>query len=302
MSELESAAQPGAEAVETSPETGVIETAATEEQEAAAVVDGEQEQQDEQDAEEVEFDLGGGQKVKFKANATAKEIAEHAQRAFKDVEANFTRKGQEVAELRKSIEARAQTVAKMESLNGEALQEYSKGMQIRSELDRLNSIDLAPLWQSNPDQARMISDRKSALIGEFNATVAKVTQIEQGMTQAQQAEEARIAAEGEARLEKLHKGFAQKVPEIIDYVASTYGIDKDHAARVWKMDSATASMAYKAMMFDRMQAKVGKPASPAPQAQPVAPMKATGMANASTKDPSKMSMSEYAKWRAAGNG
>jgi hypothetical protein len=82
------------------------------------------------------------------------------------------------------------------------------------------------------------------------------------------------------------------VPEIIDYVAQNYGIDKDHAAKVWRQDPATAEMAYKAMMFDRMQSAGKKPAPVAPKtAAPVTAMKAKGASPASNlnlSDPAVM--------------
>lgn len=300
MSELDATAHEGVDATETETDALAPEATAEEPEEVSdtdeAEPEGDDGEQDEEAVEEVEYDLGGGQKVKVPANATAKEVFDIAQKAFKDLEGNFTRKQQAVAEQAKAIQARAEAVQKLETLNGEALQEYSKGLNLRSELERLNAINLGELWQSNPDQARRISDMKAQLGAEFQATIAKVAQLEAGMTQAQQAEMARIEQEGVATLEKRVKGFTQKVPEIIDYVSSTYGIDKSHAEKVWKMDPATAEMAYKAMMFDRMQTKAAKPATKQ-QAAPVRPMKAAGSAASAVTDPSKMNMEQYAAWR-----
>lgn len=297
MSEHDATAHEGVDATETETDATTPEVAAEEPEEVSDTDEAEPEGDEGgegQTVEEVEYDLGGGQKLKVPANATAAEVFEAAQKAFKDVEANYTRKQQAVAEQAKSIQARAEAVQKLETLNGEALQEYSKGLNLRSELERLNAINLGELWQSNPDQARRISDMKAQLGAEFQATVAKVAQLEAGMTQAQQAEMARIEAEGVAALEKRVKGFSQKVPEIIDYVSSTYGIDKDHAAKVWKMDPATAEMAYKAMMFDRMQTKAAKPATPA-QAKPVTSMKARGNSGQFSSDLNNMPMDQFAK-------
>lgn len=255
--------------------------------------EGDEGEDNEEAEEEVEYDLGGGQKLKVKANATAKEVLETAQKAFKEVEASYTRKSQAVAEQAKSIAARAEAVQKLETLNGEALSEYSKGLQIKAELDRLNAVDLNAVWQSNPDQARMLSDRKAMLASEFNAVVNRVSQIEGTMTQAQQAEMARIESEGEALLEKRIKGFSQKVPEVVKYVSENYGIDAKHAESVWKRDPATAEMAFKAMMYDRMQAKAAKPQPKLSNAKPIAPVK--GAASAKTADPARMTEAQMAR-------
>jgi hypothetical protein len=245
----------------------------------------------EQPPEEIEFDFGGN-KFKVPKGSIPDEIADQLDKFTKGTWSDYTRKSQEVAEVRKSVEARAQAVAKLENINGEVLNAYSKGLQIKAEIEQLRGIDVNALWQSNPDQARRVSDLMAQKSAEFNATVNKVAQLETGLTQAQEAEAARRAQEGEAVLERRIKGFSQRVPEIIDYVAQNYGIDKDHAAKVWRQDPATAEMAYKAMMFDRMQSAGKKPAPVAPKtAAPVTAMKAKGASPASNlnlSDPAVM--------------
>lgn len=241
--------------------------------------------------EEIEFDFGGN-KFKVPKGSIPDEIADQLDKFTKGTWSDYTRKSQEVAEVRKSVEARAQAVAKLESINGEVLNTYSKGLQIKAEIEQLRGIDVDALWQSNPDQARRVSDLMAQKSAEFNATVNKVAQLETGLTQAQEAEAARRAQEGEAVLERRIKGFSQKVPEIIEYVAQSYGIDKDHAAKVWRQDPASAEMAYKAMMFDRMQSAGKKPAPVPPKsAVPVTAMKAKGASPASNlnlSDPAQM--------------
>jgi hypothetical protein len=241
--------------------------------------------------EEIEFDFGGN-KFKVPKGSIPDEIADQLDKFTKGTWSDYTRKSQEVAEVRKSVEARAQAVAKLENLNGEVLSTYSKGLQIKAEIEQLRAIDVNALWQSNPDQARRVSDLMAQKSAEFNATVNQVAQLENGLTQAQEAEAARRATEGEALLERRIKGFSSKIPEIIDYVADSYGIDKSHAAKVWRQDPATAEMAYKAMMFDRMQSAGKKPASVAPKtAAPVTAMKAKGASPASNlnlSDPAVM--------------
>lgn len=282
----------------------VAEEETPETPEADASEEGE-EGEEEAPEEEVEYDFGGGQKVKFKANATAKEVFEHAQKAFKDVEGSYTRKGQEVAELRKSLEAREKVVEKLTALNDEALNTYSRGLSVRQELEQLEQIDVNSLWQSNPDQARRVSDAISAKRAEFQNIVTKVNQLEGHLNQTQQAEIARRMDEGKQVIEKRIPGFATKhLPDVIEYVSTNYGIPKEIAARDWPLNPDTAQMAYKAMMYDRMQAQAKKAAKTpnAPnQPQPIVPMKGKG-GSAVRKDPSKMDMDEYARWRAAGGG
>lgn len=247
----------------------------------------------EEAVEDVEFDFGGN-KFKVKKGAIPDDIAAELDKFTKGTWSDYTKKSQANAEAAKSLQAREQAVEKMASLNGEMLATYSKGLQVKAEIEQLSQVDLSALWQSNPDQARRVSDRLSQQQAELQRIASDVSQKETAFTQAQQAEQARRAAENEALLERRIKGFAQKVPEIVDYVHSQYGIPKEHAASVWKLDPVTAELAHKAMLYDRMQAKAQKPATPA-AATPVKPLPGGKGGRNPTNDLAKMSPREMAR-------
>ena len=239
-------------------------------------VDGEEGAED-PDAE-VEYDLGGGQKVKFKANATAKEVAETAQRAFKEVEANWTRKNQEIAETRKSVEAQERAVEKLATVNGEVLNIYSRGQGVKAELEQLQRIDLNQLWQSNPDQARQVSDRLAAKQAEFQTIVSTLNAKESEAAQETQVEMTRRAGEGRSMLQRQIKDFDKELPDIIEYAVNSLGIPKDAAEKDYALNPAMTLAVRKAMLFDRMQAANKKPTPKPVQAAPVTAMKAQGNA------------------------
>lgn len=246
-------------------------------------------------AEEVEFDFGGN-KFKVAKGSIPDDLAAELDKFTKGTWSDYTRKSQEVAETRKSLEARERAVEKLATVNGEVLNIYSRGQGVKAELEQLQQVDLNRLWQSDPDQARQVSDRLAAKQAEFQNIVSALNAKEAEASQATQAEMARRADEGKQLIERRVKGFTEKVPEVIDYVVKTYGIPKEAAERDWPLNPATAEMAYKAMMFDRMQAANKKPSPKAAPAAPVTPMKAKGNANA-TKDPDKMSPEEWVRWR-----
>lgn len=288
MSDLDSAAQMGAETAEATIEPDVIETPETDETDAEAGATGEEQEI----VEEVEFDFGGN-KLKVPKGAIPEEIAAELDKFTKGTWSDYTKRSQAIAERAKSIEAREAAAEKIVSLNGEALQTYSRGLQIRQELEQLSQIDMNVLWQSNPDQARHVSDLRAQKQAEFNSIVQKVSHHETELTKAQQAELARRSEEGRQVAERMIKGFNEKAPEVMDYVVKEYGLSPEEAA-TWPLNPKTAVMAYKAMQYDRMQAKAGKPQK-APQAQPVPPMKATG-AGTAQQAPANMTPAQMAKY------
>ncbi len=204
-----------------------------------------------------EYDFGG-KKFQVNKDALSDEQAEQFESYGKGLQSDYTKKTQELAEQRKHIEAREQSAEKLLSLQGDTLDIYSKGLAIRQELAQLNEIDLNQLWQSNPDQARQISDAISQKTKEFNATVQQVSAKEGEMAQTKQADRQAKEIEGEKTLNARIPQFTEKVGEVIDYFCKTYGADKKATEAGWRSDPVVTELAYKAMMFDKMKANVKK--------------------------------------------
>ena len=298
MSE-DSTALAGVEAVsdpeETEEATNEVETEGQSETETENQDDSGEGEGEQEEAEEIEFDFGGN-KLKVPKDSIPPEVAEQLDKFTKGTWSDYTRKSQEAAERSKSLEAKEQAVERLFNMNGEVLQTFSRGLAVQNELQQLRNIDLNALWQSDRDQARRVSDLISQKQAELQSIANTVGQKEQELTRAQQAELARRMDEGKQATERMQKGFSQKAPEVVDYVVKSYGMSKEEA-ETWPLNPRMAVMAYKAMLFDRMQTNVKpKPAPKVAQADPVRPMKAKGSATAS-KDPDKMSVDEWMKWR-----
>lgn len=253
--------------------------------------DAEAEDGDEEEAVEMRsFDFGGN-KLEVDASQIPVELADKIDEFSKSTWSDYTRKAQANAETAKSLTAQADAVAKLSALNGDALQTYSEGLQLRSEIEQLGAIDLPALWQSDPDQARRVSDTLGSKQAAFQATLAKVGEQEQALDTAQQAELARRSDEGKASLDKRIKNFTtEHAQSVVDYVVDR-GMAKSDAEQ-WALNPEVTEYAYKAMLYDRMQAKAAKP-KPKP-AKPVKPMKAAGTAT-NKNDPEKMSMRDLQK-------
>lgn len=257
----------------------------------AQLPEGEQPQTDEPVVEEVEYDFGGN-KLKLPKGAVPDELHEQLDRFTKGTWADYTRKSQEVAEQRKSLEAAAAAVQKQRQWSDQALNSYARGLHLKERIAQIESA-LPQLWQQNPDEARKWSDTKTAMLHDLQRTVEETAEYEKQATLAEQQESARRAEEGRAIVNKAIKGFDTQVGEVIDYVVKTYGISKQDAD-TWPLNPPAAMMAWKAMQYDRMQAKLQAKPKPAP-AKPVTAVAAKGGASVSS-DPANMDMDQYAAW------
>ena len=250
--------------------------------------------EDEKDAVEmVEFDFGGNKK-QYPKDSMSPELAEDFQAYAKAFEAGTNKKAQANAETAKTLATRTEAVEKLAGMNGEALQTYSRGLQLRTEIEQLSQQDMNAMWQANPDQARRVSDLLAQKQADFQSTIAKVGQQEQAFNEAQQAELVRRSDEGIATLDKRIANFStEKAPEVVKYVVDTYGMPQSEADK-WAVNPVVTEMAYKAMLYDRMQAKTAQPKPKPKQAKPVVAPKGSGKASGSS-DPDKMSMSQLKK-------
>lgn len=228
-----------------------------------------------QEPELREFDFGGN-KFTVPKDAIPDELAAEIEKFTKGTWSDYTRKSQDVAEQKRALEAEKTAVERLAKLNGDALYSFSKGLQLKNEIEQLQRVNLDQLWQSDPDRARRVSDQLAVKQAEFQRTIHDVQTKEAELTTAQQQEVQRQMEEGRKHVERYVKGFEQKVPEVVEYVTKTYGMTKEQAES-WPLNPATAAMAYKAMMYDRMQASAStKKTVGKAEVKPVVPQKGKG--------------------------
>lgn len=271
-----------AEPVSDAEETTVSEAEETEQQSA---VDQETDNSDDTDAEEesdsLVLDLGGN-KLELAKDSNLADVLEQVEGYGKGLQADYTRKTQEHAERVKSLEAREKSLEKLSTINTDVLNVYAKASHLKAEIDQFQNLDMNALWQSDPDQARRLSDLRSSKQSEFSQALAELNRKEQELTRAQETERNRRKEEGKALIEKQVKGF--NADEVVSY-AIKEGIPEQDA-KDWALTPQLAVWAWKAAQFDKMQAKAKQPAPKQQKpAQPVTPMKAAGKAGGRPFDP-----------------
>lgn len=245
-------------------------------------------------AEEIEFDFGGN-KLRIPKGTLPDEIAEKLDQFTKGTWSDYTRKSQEVAEQRKALQAEAEYVARVKSLTDEGQRTFARGLQLREEIEQLAKVDLRALWQSQPDQARQVSDLLAQKQLEFQRTVAKVGEYEAQAARAEQEATARREQDGRDYVSKIVKGWSDThAAEAVAY-AVKHGVPEEQAKN-WARFPREAVWAWKAAQFDKLQAAAKAP--PKPAAAPAAPVAAVrGRPAPATPDPDSMSDDQWLKWR-----
>jgi len=258
--------------------------------------DGAEEQPPEpEEIEEIELSFGA-EKFKVARNAIPADVLEKLEGFTKSVQGDYTRKTQAVAEQQRSAEAQMEFAQKLGTLKGEALAAFSGGQRIASEIQQLEAIRLDELWQSNPDQARRVSDAISSKRGEFQRLVNTVSQHESAMDAEQERYVATQLEAGQAKMQQLVKGFdATGAAAMVQY-AEKSGIPANEAAK-WALNPIVAQFAWKAMKYDALQASTKAATAAKPTQAPAAPVRSVaGKPSASARGPDQMSDADYYRW------
>lgn len=248
------------------------------------------------EVEEIELNFGG-EKFSVPKGASVEEVAPRLSEFAKNLEAGYTKKFQEVSDIRKETEAAQASVKRMQELSGEALSRFADGLSLQREIGELEQINMDQLWQSNPDQARRVTDEIARKRAALQKTVAEVSKAEAEAAETQKADIARRVQEGKAKIERMSPGFEKDLPDVIAYAAENLGVDKAAAEAEYALNPAMAIAVRESMLYRRMKAAqqtqgAGKQ-KPVKAPVPSKPLKGKG--GPSTPDISRMSEAQMAK-------
>ena len=187
----------------------------------------------------------------------------------------------------------------MQGLRGEQLAVYAQGERDLNELQSLEKYDLNALWQSNPDQARQLSDRLGQLRSSYQTAYAKLAQYGEHLNATERQMVESRAVEGEQFVAKAIKGFGPAVEsEMVAYAVKNGVPEQD--AKMWRVNPYAAVTTWKAMQYDKLQSQAKAatkiPAASAPAA-PVTAIRGGRGGSSSAFDYENADMEAYAKQR-----
>lgn len=230
------------------------------------------------DDEEIEFE---GEK--FKVPAKLKD-------AFLR-QADYTRKTQEVAEIRKQADAQAETVKQREVFIQQNVSEVARIHAIDAELAQFGQVNWDQLWDSDPVQAGKLNQRAQMLQAQRAQTEQVLTQRQAQFVQWQQQEAAKRLNEGQQVLKREIPNWGTEVQDQL----RSYALDTGwSASELQNITPRQVVALYRDFQFVKMKEKATQKPKVV-QEKPVTRIAATKAS--ATKDPDKMDMNEWMKWR-----
>lgn len=240
----------------------------------------ENESTDDPDDEEIEYE---GEK--FKVPAKLKD-------AFLR-QADYTRKTQEAAEIKRQAETQVEAVKQREAFIQQNVAEVARIHAIDAELMQFQNVNWDQLWDSDPVQAGKLNQRAQMLQAQRAQTEQVLTQRQAQFQQWQQQQAAMRMQEGQRVLQREIPNWGSEVQDQLREYALQTGWT---ASEVQNITPRQVVALYRDLQFTKMREKATQKPKVV-QEKPVTRIAATKAT--ANKDPDKMSTEEWAKWRQA---
>jgi len=262
---------------------------------------------DEPDSLEPQDDAGESPEPEFeevdfsgKKYSIPKELAPIIAKA-ENLEAGVTKRFQEAAEVRKTYEAQLQTFQREQQVNFELSKEMAQLTGVEQRLAQLQQVDWQAWQAQNPQAANaamaelvQLQSAHQNLRGHVESRKAEIGAIQEqrAATQISQAIEALSKPDPE-------KGWAGKFDAATREGLTKFGKEIGYSDE--ELRNTTHPLMIKTLNLARIgleSLKKQKAAATAPKvsAEPV-PTIQSGKSKATVKDPNRMSMAEFTKWR-----
>lgn len=214
------------------------------------------------------------------------------------MQADYTRKTQEVAEMRRSMEAKSAEIEQAFNMSQEFVEARATLLNIDNELSQFQNVNWEQYENEDPMGA-MSAWRRVQQLKEARTQIAgNLEQVQTQRSAAMEQESANRLRETREFAEKQIPGWSQEVDnKVTEFAVKELGFSLD------TLKGAYTPQVYKTLHLAWLgaQSLQKQQAAPKPSTPPVQPLRTvSAKANASvTKDPADMSMDEYVAYRNA---
>lgn len=240
------------------------------------------------DEDELEEDLDGV-KVRGKKEAIERLKAERL------MQADYTRKTQEAAEIRKAAEAERAQLQQARQFEQQNLDIVADIRAMDRELMQLQQMNFHQLSDQDPVQAQKLMARFQQLQTARGQAANVLTQRHQAFTHAQQQEAARQLEEGRRVLQRDIPGWGPEMAAKLTQFALANGYTEAEVAAI-RSPAMVRSLYREYQVAEAKKQATKRPAQV--QAAPVTRVNSASKSKAAI-DPDKLSPEQWLKWRTA---
>jgi hypothetical protein len=210
-------------------------------------------------------------------------------------QSDYTRKTQEVAAQRQAIEQERAEFQQKAQFHQEYLEELTQARAIAQQIEQFKAINWDALDEQDPAQARRLERQYRNLQEQQSDLSRRVAEKGQQKSMQEQQQAAKQLQEGAEVLRREIRDWSPEKATVLTDYAVSYGFPKEQIAKV------SNPLFVKLLNDSHTLAQLRKQAvtKPKPEAQEAPVTRITASKAVANKDPDKMSMSEWTKWREA---
>lgn len=235
--------------VEPEPEEEQQEAAPQENEEEAPEAeetDTPEEEQVEAEAEEAEPEL-----VEIEVDGASYKVPE----ALKDkimLQADYTRKTQEVAEQRKQVETAQLQLQQAVQLQHQSLAEYAQLMALDNQLQQYQAVDWNGLYDTDPAEFVRLKEARRDLIDTRAGLATQITSKQQQQFTEQQQMRAQAIEEGAKIVAKEIPNWNNELARTLNaFAVEKFGFTPEEVGQV--IDPRVVKLLHKAYLYDKQQ-------------------------------------------------
>lgn len=258
----------------------------TSEDQSTEVLNTEQTEGDESD-DEFEEELEEGLKVRGKKDAIEKLRAERL------MQADYTRKTQEVAETRKAFEAQKQQAEELFKFQAEVLDDVAHVKAINNQLAKFERLDWQKLAADDPQRALQLDIERRQLLDLRNQVGNVIAQKKAKFDEGQRETRAKQSEERSKFLAKNVPGWGADM----DVKLTNYALEKGYTAEF--LASHSYPPQFVVDLYNSWNASEAKKRAQAKQKtpEPTPVTRVTASKSRASVDPDKMNPEQWLKWR-----
>lgn len=243
-------------------------------------------EQEAEEEDEIEVD---GKKFVLPKSAAEKLKAERL------MQADYTRKTQEVAEQRRAIEQQAQQIQQQAKFQQEYIAEVAKVTAIDERLAEYAKVNLSDYIESDPVAVMKAQEEIRKLQMQRAEVVNNLNQKQQMQAMEQQQTTAKQLQQASEYLAREISGWSDQRSNELRAYAISLGVPEQAIPNLVLQIPAIAKAFDKANQFDKLVKD--RTTKPKQDASTPPPTRITAKSGGAQKDPDKMSSDEWLKWR-----
>jgi hypothetical protein len=213
--------------------------------------------------------------------------------------ADYTQKTQAVAAERKAVETEREQVRQHAEQQQQYIKEIAKVTAIDDQLSEYAKLDWSALSDQDPVGAQKLHFQYQALQQQRAQAADAVTRKQHENALAEQQELAKQVQDADAYFKREIPGWSNERSDRLQKFAVEAGLPSgEKLAKMVIQNPALAKVLHKAELYDQLEKKQGAKQQTKPAAPPAPVTRVSASRATAAKDPDKMPMEDWVKWRA----